>query len=393
MNDTTLLEFVLFTFTFWLGGYLIVRNPTKLGMHLAGWGLIAYALTVALNALTRAELSPWVLVQRVLGLLPAGLWTVSIVLLLRRNGDLPSHRPFGLLVVGGIFFALSMVSFIANLFPPFWVLASIGFDVGLLGFAAARLDAFDEGESFAPEFVRSLLGSGVMAFTFGCVVALAALASGGWTLPLRALAFAVLALAIDVQLFAPRLQTLLDRFVLPTRVQQQRAELRETVEELVRADDALDLTTLDEVEFARLTRRALSHLTDLPKLAASPLTRLPLVNRHLIDHGMSATPLDRAVALRAVLAARIDKLKPDGGSFGTSDAWRHYNALHFTYVVGLKPYSARTTLNGHEADESTKAALAWFQVSVPERTLHNWQNAAAKVIAQELRAPAQSERG
>ena len=81
MNDSTLLEFVLFAFTFWLGGYLIVRNPAKLGMHLAGWGLIAYALAVALNALTRAEPSAWVVAQRVLGLLPAVLWTASIVLL------------------------------------------------------------------------------------------------------------------------------------------------------------------------------------------------------------------------------------------------------------------------------------------------------------------------
>ena len=36
-------------------------------------------------------------------------------------------------------------------------------------------------------------------------------------------------------------------------------------------------------------------------------------------------------------------------------------------------------------DETARAALDWFHTSVPERTLHNWQNAAAKLIAEDLR--------
>jgi hypothetical protein len=167
--------------------------------------------------------------------------------------------------------------------------------------------------------------------------------------------------------------------------------LRQTSEALTRADDALNLLALDEAEFARLTRRALSHMTDLPKLAASPLTRLPVVDRHLAAHGMPDSPLDRAAALKAVLTQHIAKLKPtdDGGSgFGASDAWRHYNALHFPYVAGLKPYSTRAAMNGYASLAPVdEAALRWFQSSVPERTLHNWQNAAAKLIAEELRAP------
>jgi hypothetical protein len=52
-------------------------------------------------------------------------------------------------------------------------------------------------------------------------------------------------------------------------------------------------------------------------------------------------------------------------------------------VLGLKIY----TLNGHQEmlDTTTKTILNWFQLSVPERTLHNWQNAAARLIAQDLR--------
>jgi len=418
MMETTLLGlgFGLFAFTFWLGGYLIVRNPAKLAMHLAGWGLIAYACTVALNTLAGPDVigslrdiplqgtgiagGPWLVVRRIMGVVPATLWIVSIALLLR-NGDHPlagrgvqvpraegtHRRPLGLLIMGALFFALSMASFIARLIPMFWALIIIGFDMALLGYAVARLDAFDEGEAFATEFARSLVGSGVMALMFGGAVTAAAIVNGGWTPSLQVLAFVVIALAIDAQLFAPRLQSGLDKLILPARVQQQRAELRETAEVLARVDDGFDLNALDEAEFARLTRRALSHMTDLPKLAASPLTLLPVVAQHLAAHGMPDTPLDRASALKAVLTQCIAKLKPDSAAFGMSDAWRHYNALFFPYVVGLKPYSARATLNGHDTDATAKAALAWFQAAVPERTLHNWQNAAAKMVARELRAP------
>jgi hypothetical protein len=77
-------------------------------------------------------------------------------------------------------------------------------------------------------------------------------------------------------------------------------------------------------------------------------------------------------------------LKPDlAENFGTSDAWRYYNALHFPYVAGLRLYS-RTAIQDSQ-DPVNRQALDWFQVYVPERTLHNWQNAAARMVAQDLR--------
>jgi len=311
---------------------------------------------------------------------------LALIFLFRQRADAAPRRPLGLLFIGAIFFALSLVLFVLDFLPPFWALVLIGIDLGLLGVALARLDAFDEGETFGRDMARSLVGSGLMAALFGSAVVIAASASGGLTGVMLALTFVVIALAIDVQLFAPHLQAWLDRLILPSRVQQQRAELRETGEALARADNAFDLLVLDEAEFARLTRRALSHMNDLPKLAASPLTRLPAVDQHLSAHGMPDSPLDRAAALRAVLTQHIARLKPNGEAFGTSDAWRHYNSLHFPYVVGLKPYSTRAAFNGHNGlNPAHQEALAWFQSAVPERTLHNWQNTAAKVIAAALR--------
>ena len=35
--------------------------------------------------------------------------------------------------------------------------------------------------------------------------------------------------------------------------------------------------------------------------------------------------------------------------------------------------------------DSRYAVQRWFQANVPERTLYNWQNAAAKLVAQDLR--------
>jgi hypothetical protein len=86
-----------------------------------------------------------------------------------------------------------------------------------------------------------------------------------------------------------------------------------------------------------------------------------------------------------VLAESIARLKPPvDEDFGTSDEWRHYNALHFPYVVGLKPYSSRDKTK--PKDPTVREALEWFDARVPERTLRNWQNAAAKLVARDLLA-------
>ena len=61
----------------------------------------------------------------------------------------------------------------------------------------------------------------------------------------------------------------------------------------------------------------------------------------------------------------------------------YYNALYFPYVLDLKPYAIRPL--PAPADPILQQARDWFQTYVPERTLYNWQTAAAKLIAQQLR--------
>jgi hypothetical protein len=124
-------------------------------------------------------------------------------------------------------------------------------------------------------------------------------------------------------------------------------------------------------------------LGDLPHLAASPLTRLPIIEKRLEARGANDNALERAAELKTLLTESITRLKPRGKvEFGTSDEWRHYNALYFPYISGLRPYSQRTDHAGLKSIE--KNALDWFRVNVPERTLYNWQAAAAKLVAEDL---------
>ena len=119
------------------------------------------------------------------------------------------------------------------------------------------------------------------------------------------------------------------------------------------------------------------------------LTALPVIDDRLVARGAPDQPLERATELKAVLADRIAALKPrDGGEFGITEEWRHYNALYFPYVVGVRAYAQNATAAG--LDPVARQAWHWLVTDVPQRSLHNWQNAAARVIAADLRGRALS---
>jgi hypothetical protein len=165
------------------------------------------------------------------------------------------------------------------------------------------------------------------------------------------------------------------------------------IEVLPRIQAEEPATTMDEQEFQRLTRRALSQLGDISRLASNPLARHPIVQTRLQARGINNEDiLEQANELKMMLSEGIERLKPRGkGDFGTSDEWRYYNALYFPYIMGIKPYSRR--LQAPVQDPTVREALDWFQSQIPERTLHNWQNTAAALIAQDLRhkCPEQTE--
>jgi hypothetical protein len=148
-------------------------------------------------------------------------------------------------------------------------------------------------------------------------------------------------------------------------------------------DDSLDVFHLSDKEFTRLTRRAISHIGDLKHMASSPLTRLPIISERLSLHDRPDSTLERSAELTELLCESIERLKPHhNGNHGISEAWRYYNVLYYPYVRGIR-LSNHRLIQGDDLKD-LKDVLEWFRIEVPERTLHNWQNAAAEIIAKDL---------
>ncbi|NUT53249.1 MAG: hypothetical protein HOV94_39090 [Saccharothrix sp.] len=375
---------VTFGLAWWLGLYLLVRDPRKHLLQRASIGLLGYALVIALPLPPVAVAVPAVAWTGVVvcwlparydrwwryGALPllVAAWFVPAVVLVPLGAALLLCLRLRRALLGAatVLFGLSCALLLVDVLPEPLVVASAGVDL-----LVAVADAFDEGEAIRGDLVRSLLSSAGLAAVFGGQVALFL---DDRLVPLL---YGTVAAAIAVQVLANPLALLVDRVALP-EVAASRAELRDAAEALPRR------APLDPAEFVKLTRRALSNYGDLGKLVASPLTELPVIDARLAARGASDQPLERAAELKALLFESIARLKPRDGDFGTSDEWRHYNALYFYYVAGIRPYSRRT--KREDLDPVGRRALAWFVDQVPERTLHNWQNAGAKLVAEDLSA-------
>ncbi len=381
MNPWTL---VIAWLVWWLGLYLLAREPRQRHLVWGGVGLASFAVAMALDSLAAEPfISGWRVIALGGSLLAAGaaLW--------HRRWP-AAKRP--LRAVFTLAFLLLLLG-LGLLLPgdhtaaPWrdWLLRGMAVELLLIGGALAWRDAFEQGEALLPDMLRSLDYSFFLALLFGGQVALVMVLVGEPTFGLEVLLLAIVATATVVQVFAAPVARLVERFAFfnsPT-LQAERATLRAASDAAARRADPHPLLA-DEGRFLHLTRRALSHYGDLSRLVASPLINLPLIERRLAARGLPDNPLGRAHELKALLAESIARLKPASGQFGVSDEWRHYNALYFPYVVGLKPYSQRLLTDGLAPDE--QSALAWFQSQVPQRTLYNWQATAAALVAQDLRA-------
>jgi hypothetical protein len=439
------LSAVVFALSWWLGLYLLARDPRKPVLALAAIGLTSFASVVALDAVRVTSGSDFLSGVEVYLVVVPGIAWFAVLLELSRPGDtwrsrlgeillvsavaavaffgavtagnvdgplrlghwvmfaaislsslgamiravLHGVRPVpvgGFLVIATLFFALGNAILIIplGLVPSWLALASTGCDVALLGVAVAMWDAFDEGQALRADMLRSFTATAVVALLFGGQL-LIGLAVTGQQTALTVLLFTSLAIAIAINVLADPLAGLLDRlaFSRSPALRADRAALRDAEAALPRRS-ASPLDGIDEDTFARLTRRALGHYADLSKLVASPLTALPIIDERLAARGAPDAPLERANELKALLAERIAALKPrDGGDFGTTEEWRYYNSLYFPYVVGVRAYAQNATASG--LDPVARQAWQWFVTEVPQRSLHNWQNAAARVIAADLR--------
>ena len=403
------LKLFFFGFTLWLGAYLLARTTQKRTVQFTGWGLLAYALALGIyivfdqfffiillipallwigaalhllpeeNAQRFIYIRIWAIPAIPLAILTqANAWfSIFIVLALILCAGMVARlalqskykNTYALLFVIALFVTLSSGLLILplNWIQVDWGFGLLGIDLLILGILITMLDAFDEGEAIRAHLVRSLASNMYYAGTL--------LLIASFFNPTPPLLVILLTFGILTQTFSNAIQKGLDSLTLPARINNERETLRQTADALPLLS-TLETASVNEEQFTRLTRRALSHLGDLPKLATSPLMNLPTVQ--------GTNPLDRAHSLKSLLTQSIQKLKPQNETqFGTSDAWRYYNAIYFPYVLGLKPYTRRADFAS--LDETSRAALDWFQTSVPERTLHNWQNTAARLIAEDIR--------
>jgi len=280
----------------------------------------------------------------------------------------------------------SLLFFSSNELIHMVIFLLIDLDLLFQGFTLAALNALEQGEALVPDMFRSYDYSFFMALFFAGQVTLVMIFATGPTFPMRMLLLALIVTSVAAQVFSDQVGAQIDKVALARfpQLRQVRAELRTTANTLPRVNHQLDLQALDEAEFVRLTRRALSNFGDLARLAANPLTNLSVVQARLAQRGTKDDALGRAVELKAVLLESITRLKPPcWDDFGTTAEWRHYNSLYFPYVIGLKPYSRRT--QHIRTDPTSEKAFKWFRDTVPERTLHNWQTTATKLIAEDLR--------
>ncbi|WP_420628090.1 hypothetical protein [Candidatus Leptofilum sp.] len=385
----------LFFLTFWLGCYLIARDTSRLQLWLAGAGMLAFAAGIVTTLLgTFAPSASLALtlyrLQRLFVVLPALFWLAAMVWLIpnreawvARYGRQQLLLGLSLACILAYGIAIGMIIIPGSQTIPTWLATVIGLDLFIFGLVIIQLDASDKGEAWFYHFLRALDYSFFTALIFGVQIILVMHFWIGLNFPLVGLLLTSVAASVLIQTFSDPVQSLIDRiaFVNAPALRQSRAAQRVEDDVAQRLETAQNPLDLPPAEFERLTRRALSQMGNLPKLASSPLTRLPLVSNRLSQNGRADGTLARAAELKTLLTESIAKLQPrDGGEFGTTDAWRHYNALYFPYVVGLRPYSRRTIQN-----EEYQEVLDWFRRQVPERTLYNWQTAAARLVARDLR--------
>ncbi len=116
--------------------------------------------------------------------------------------------------------------------------------------------------------------------------------------------------------------------------------------------------SLPDDEFQKLVRGALSHYWGGPKLTSSPLLNLRIVERAREEHGSS--PVN---ALRAVLQAAIERLRPEGDRSMTASEWLLYNKLELKFLKRYRVRDVAMRLAMSESDLYRKQRVAIEQVA------------------------------
>ncbi|WP_028553052.1 hypothetical protein [Paenibacillus sp. UNC451MF] len=391
-------SFIAYGILFWLGLYISNRDTRNVRLLLCGISLILSALGIGASLVLSITESS---ITLLIGLIPAlflclsfAAWLITVIWGYFSNQDevqQPSYKWNKLSGIGRITSVLPLLFVVVNVvadslhwwnYAHTWVIASFGATLALFGIHRLIKEVEAQGEAWLPDFLRSFDYSVIFTALFSGQVAVVILLGTGWSIVTVMLLLLSIVVSIAFQVYVYPVRALLDRIAFATfpKLREDRARLRLVEDVQVRVDDQAEPEEMDEEELYRHTRRALSQFGDLQRIAASPLTQLKLIDRRLQQRGAEDEVVERAIELKAVLLESVGQLKPrQDESFGTADEWRHYNALYFPYIIGIKPYSLRYSPD--KLDPSSLEAFEWFRTYIPERTYYNWQNAGAKLVA------------
>jgi hypothetical protein len=110
---------------------------------------------------------------------------------------------------------------------------------------------------------------------------------------------------------------------------------------------------MEDADFRKWVRDALSHYWGGPKLTSSPLITLQVVERATREHGGNVMK-----GLRAVLRQAIEQLRPDGQRQMTAPDWVLYNILELKFLQGRKVREIAMRLAMSESDLYRKQRVA-----------------------------------
>jgi hypothetical protein len=431
-------QLIVFFISAWLGMYLISRNFNKESLIWAGLGLISFAFAIVIEAIvpyTEAfswlnilqkgaiyippvfwtgeilsiHISPsehrynylraWKYFGAFATLIIVGLYSFSIlpIFIVQLASLIPltlaftlfifsltkskTKPPIGLLLVGTIFFTISLGVFLpSSLISKSWVITLIGLDIVLMGIGIAVLDAFDEGHQLKKDMKDSLISTTAIGILFSGQVAIVIYFSPAINEFLVLLLFSSLFSAVFVQSIP--VMAISSMFNKNDEVKKniKKFQVLSHKSKMILKDE-IDFYNMPNDEFERYTRRAISYINDLAKLSTSPLIKHPLVEKYLQESENQEDTLSRTHALKVLLSKFIFRLKPQiEDSSGTTDDWKYFNVLYYPYIAGIKPNKKLLFQDGISPED--KKVIEWFVDQVPDRTLYNWQNIASKMIAQ-----------
>ena len=189
------------------------------------------------------------------------------------------------------------------------------------------------------------------------------------------------------------LQEGLDLLFFPPAVRDARAAARAYEQALATPPAGASPALATCKAFDDAVRRAITHIQDPTWLASSQLIHLRAVGTHLAASGQEDNRLNRAAALKEILADLLDGLRPATRAGGvTGDAYRYYNCLYYPYVQGMsrrrQPALQRRLEERRRQDGSAisdhERVVEWL-LKQDEATFYRWQRRASDTLAVALR--------